>query len=199
MSLYSILVLVHVAGGVGLFVALGIEGVAVARLRRAVTPDDARTWAGMLAVPRRVGPVAMLSMLAAGVWMMARWWGPRPWILAALIGVVAVAAVGGIMSGRGTRRLVRALAEESGHELSAAYRALRVPTVLGASFSLRLAIATGILVLMTIKPGVAGSSLTMVAAALTGMAAALRLHADSNKVAGSKPAGERRAHISATN
>ncbi len=65
MSLYQLLVFLHVLAGVGIFVALGIESISLGRLQSAATPVDARVWMGLLK-PGRLGPIAMLTTLVAG-------------------------------------------------------------------------------------------------------------------------------------
>jgi len=171
--LYSILVFLHVLAGIGIFVVLGIESVALSRFQRADTTLDAATWLGVLGIPRRLGAVVMLTMLVTGVWMTARTWGPQPWIVAALSAVVVVAILGGVLTGRSMRRIGRAFAEESDARLSPAFRALRNSTALGVSLRMRASIAVGIIGLMTMKPGVAESLVVMLAAVALGTALSL--------------------------
>jgi hypothetical protein len=94
MNIYPVLVFLHVLGGVGIFIALAIEAVGLSRLRRAGTPAEARIGMEMLGLVRRLGPVAMLTLLVTGIWMMARWWGPRPWIQAAAVASGVAASLG---------------------------------------------------------------------------------------------------------
>jgi hypothetical protein len=159
----------------GLFVALGIEAVALSGLRRAEHPAGARTWMGLFGVVRRIGPVAMLTMLIPGVWMMIQTWGPRPWLETALIAVVAMAVIGGVVSGRVMRRVGMALSNETGPALSPAFRSLRSECALIWSLQIRIAIAIGILALMAMKPGWTGSLLILCAAVLVGVAASIRV------------------------
>jgi hypothetical protein len=70
----------------------------------------------------RLGPIAMLTTLVAGMWMMAQVWGHQPWIVSAFVGLVGMAALGGVISLRGARRLRVALAGETGPALSDALR-----------------------------------------------------------------------------
>jgi hypothetical protein len=174
MSIYRVLVFLHVAGGVGMFVALGIETVSLGRLRRAQTPSDARTWMGLLRLPARIGPVSILTNLATGVWMMVLLWGPQPWIQAAFLAVVGIAVTGAVASRRGMRALGQALPAETGPRLSAEFRSLLSRTPLVMSLWLRAALGTGILGLMTIKPGVTGSLVSLAAALVVGLAAGIR-------------------------
>jgi hypothetical protein len=117
----------------------------------------------------------MLALLIPGVWMMIQTWGPRPWLEAALIAVVAMAVMGGVVTGRVMRQVGMALSNETGPTLSPAFRTLRSQCALMWSLQLRIAIAIGILALMTMKPGWTGSLLIMGAAVLVGLAASVRV------------------------
>lgn len=175
MSTYSLLVFLHVLGGVGIFVSLGIEALALPRLRGAVTRTEAGTWLGMLAWPRRIGSVSMLAMLATGIVMMLDAWGPQPWIQTALITVVLAGVTGGVITGRGMRRIGAAFAGETEERLSPAFRSALAGAALTVSLRLRLAAAVGILGLMTIKPALAGSVVIMAAAITVGLLTCLPL------------------------
>jgi hypothetical protein len=173
MNLYSVLIFAHVVGAVVLFAALGIEVVSFRRLRRARTADQARTWMGPLGEAGRLGPVAMATILIAGVWMMALRWGPEPWILTALVGLIVMAVLGAALTRRAMGRLGAALTREP-DQLPAPFIAL-VGGPLAVSIWLRVAIAVGILGLMTVKPNALGSLAIMGAAVLVGIGAAIGL------------------------
>ena len=179
MNIHTILVFLHVLGGVGIFVALGIEAAGLGRLRRAAAPAEARAWMALLALPRRIGPIAMLTMLVTGIWLMVRWWGPQPWIATALAGVVAMAVVGGVVSRRGMRRIGKALSSEAAPDSAPALRSSLADSALTISLYLRIAVGVGILALMTIKPGAAVSLLILVASIAAGLVVGLR--ADSRR------------------
>jgi len=163
MSLYQFLIFIHVLGAVALFVAIGIEAVALGRLRRAETPAAARVWLGLFRMPGRLGPTAMLTALASGAWMMKVSWGYQPWIAGALAAIVGMAVIGGVVSRRRMRRLRVALAAESRPELS---EALRSSPALVMSLRLRIALGVGILALMTMKPSDHASAILVLAAAV---------------------------------
>jgi hypothetical protein len=170
MMLYPLLIFAHVLGAVGIFTAIGIEGVSLGRLRLADTPAEAR--ASMRALPMRLGPIAMLTTLASGMWMMATSWGPEPWIVSGFVGIVAMGVVGGVLSQRRIRRLRVALAAETGPALSDAFRSARSSAALTASLRLRIAIGIGILGLMTIKPpDVTTASVILAVAVVAGLVA----------------------------
>jgi len=167
MSLYQFLIFIHVLGAVALFVAIGIEAVALGRLRRAETPADARVWLGLFRLPGRVGPIAMLTALASGAWMMKVSWGYQAWIAGALAAMVGMAVIGAVVSLRRMRRLRAALHAESG--LS---EALRSSPALVTSLRLRIALGVGILALMTTKPSDHATAILVLATAVVAALAA---------------------------
>ncbi len=133
MSAYPFLVFVHVLGGVGIFAAMGIEAGSPGRLRRAKTPQDARLWLGLLALPERLAPISMVTTLVFGIWMMAAAWGHQPWLARAFIGLAGMGVLGGVVTLRRTRRLRAALAADTGSDVSGALRSVPSGRVLTAS------------------------------------------------------------------
>jgi hypothetical protein len=114
----------------------------------------------------------MVTILIAGVWMMALRWGPEPWILTALVGLIFMALLGAALTRRAMGRLHASLAAESA-QLPADFRSL-VGGPLTVSLWLRVAIAVGILGLMTVKPDLLGSLAIMGAAVVAATGAAVR-------------------------
>jgi hypothetical protein len=176
MSLYPLLVFLHVLGAMGLFAAIAIEAVALERLRRADAPAGVREGMGLLARNERLGGIAMLTLIASGAWMMATTWGHQWWIASAFIGIIGMGVAGGAISSRRIRRLRAALAAERGPGLSQAFRLLQSSAALAASLRVRIALGIGIVGLMSIKPTGVGTSLLILAVAvLAGLAASLPL------------------------
>lgn len=171
-AVYPFAVFVHVVGAVGLGAAVGVEALALGRLRRAATTDDARGWLRQLALGGRIGPYSMLAVLASGIWMTATVWGHVPWVATAFAGMVVMGALGGGVTGRALRRLGAALQAERGVEPSEDLRARLATPVLTASLWLRAGLLVGVLGLMTVKPsGTATSALILTGAAALGLAA----------------------------
>jgi hypothetical protein len=168
MELYSMLLLLHICGAVGIFAALGIEAVALTRLRRADGPTEARTWLGTLPIAGRVSQMTMVSLVVTGLWMTIGWWGPEPWAMASLAGAVVIGVLGGGVSRRHATRLGEVLRVDSGATLSQVSRSLRSSPTLMASFWVRMALGAGILVLMTLKPGLVASIVTVLGALALG-------------------------------
>jgi len=170
---YHVLVFFHVLGAIGIFVALGIESVSLRRLRTASALVDARAWADVHALPGRLGAISMACAIAAGIGLMRYGWGRQPWILTAIVGLLAMISIGAVVSLRGARRLRRALADETGPGLSESFRSLRAALPMTPSLWLRIALGIGILGLMTLKPGATEAWRILIAAALSGVAAVI--------------------------
>ena len=114
MSAYSISVFLHIVGAHGIFAAIGLEWAGLSNLRRATDTIQVREWMRLLAAPRTLGGPSALLILLSGIYMSATRWGPQGWIVVALGGMVAIAAVGGAVGGRRAAAIARALPPEAG-------------------------------------------------------------------------------------
>jgi hypothetical protein len=171
MNVYSIVLFLHIVGALGLFVALGIEFLTVSRLRSAGTAEQAREWLGVLGSIRVIGPLALATILVPGLYMAATSTGWQGWNLTALVAMVVMAALGGSNAARmpGIGRLIGPL---HGILPAGARARLRDPVV-WSSILIRMGIALGIVLDMTVKPDVVAAVLVLVAFALFGWGVAL--------------------------
>lgn len=172
MTFYSIALFLHIVGALGLFVALGLEWVSLLYLRRATTIEQAREWLSVLGLLRWVGPTSMGIILLPGFYMMATVWRGAAWIGVALAAMILLAVIGAAVTGPRMATIGRAVATESG-SLSLAFRQRLHDPFLWASIQIRVAIALGIVFLMTVKPGLGGALLTVGVALILGLASAL--------------------------
>jgi hypothetical protein len=113
MTLYPIAVFVHVVGGFGLFTAMGLEWVLVARLGRIETTEQARDWLGLLGVIRRLSPASLAVLLLAGIYMMVTVWGGAGWVVVAFFALLSLPPLG-MISGLRLPAIQREIAGESG-------------------------------------------------------------------------------------
>jgi hypothetical protein len=172
MLLYSLILFLHVAAAVALGAALGIEWTGVLRLRRANTLDTTRAAMGILFPLRYIGGVSMLLMLATGGYMSGVRWGMQPWIVMALVGIVAMGALGGAMSGRRYGAIGTALGQSQDALDSALRDKLSDPALL-TSLHVRTGLVAAILMLMTVHPGWVASAVMLVGGGLLGFARAM--------------------------
>ena len=157
MIIESLFVFLHLTGATGLLAAIAVEGACVVVLARTRSVEEARAVLRPLSVSWRVAPVAMLTTLGSGAWLMSRGWGPRPWIFA---GLAALTGMG--LDGFRTRRrlapLRRALASPLEPESAVPEHDRPGPPWLRAGLGLAA------LAVMTLRPGVVGSILFLAAA-----------------------------------
>jgi hypothetical protein len=147
--LRSNLLFVHVISAMGVFATLGMETLALMQIRRATDITAARTALGTLGAGQRVGGPSIVVLLLSGFYLATAFWHWKgAWIGLGFLGLVLIAAVGGLMTARTVGRLRKAL--ETGGEIAAVQQAH--PT-LRTSFAARLTLLIAVVYLMTVKPG----------------------------------------------
>ena len=154
-SVYSIVVFLHVVGALALFAGIGLEQVSLFNLRKASTTLQAREWLAVLGGLRRVDAPSGITILATGFYMLFTRWGHQAWIGLAILGMVAMA----ILSITVTARRVKAITSTlhgSDAPIAGLFRAQHDQT-LRAAASFRAAIALGIVFNMTVKPATPGA------------------------------------------
>jgi hypothetical protein len=104
--------------------------------------------------------------------MTATAWGGAAWISIAMAALILIVVLGAALTGPRMAAIVRAAATENG-SLSHTFRQRLYHPLLWTSLQVRVAIALGIVFLMTIKPALSGALLTMGVAVILGLASAL--------------------------
>ena len=170
MDLYHLAVFLHILGAFGLVAALAIEAIALRGLRDATQAESARPWLGAIRALRIMAPASIALILVMGLYLMATTWGGKPWILTAILGLVAVAVIGGVLSGTRMARIGPAVGQARGALSPDLQRSLQDP-ILVLSSRVRLALVVGILFLMTLKPSWLASIIVLVIAAALGVLA----------------------------
>jgi len=165
MNDYAIALFVHIVGALGLFVALGLEWTSLLLLRRATTTEQARERMGLASGVRRVSGASLATLLISGFYLTATVWGGVAWIAVALGAMVLMAVLGAALSGPRLAAIGRAVETGSLAPLP--------DPLLWVSIQIRLAVALGIVFLMTFKPDLNGSLLAIALAAVLGLIAAL--------------------------
>jgi len=171
-SIYGIVLFLHIVGALGLFAGMGLEQVSLARLRDAGTPTQARDWLGVLSNLRRTDGPSGLLILASGFYMMATRWGRGTWMAVGILGMVLMAALAVAVTSRRARGLKDALTR-SDSSISNSLRAQLADPLMRMSATLRLAIGLGIVFDMAVKPATVGALTAFGVALLVGALAAL--------------------------
>jgi hypothetical protein len=115
---------------------------------------------------------SMLTILVSGFYMTATVWGGVAWIIVAFWTLVLVGGLPVALTGPRMAAIGRALTTEHG-PVSPTLQHLKNHPLLWISIQTRVALALGIVFLMTVKPALGGSLLTIGVAMVLGFASAL--------------------------
>lgn len=162
----------HVVSALGLPAAFGVEAAGLAGLRRATSASEALLWLRSRRWVLLIGPVSIGLVLATGIYLTVAEWGAYAWIVVSLVSLVALASIGGVLTGVPMARITPAIERASGPLPEELRRDLRSP-LLTVSIMTRIAITVGIVFLMVQKPALLTSLVTIILAAGIGVAAGL--------------------------
>jgi hypothetical protein len=162
MHLYPYVLLAHVCGVLGLYVAIGLEVTAMYRLRNAEIVAQVHDWLSVLALPEKVFPVSAVLILVSGVTMTWTMWGwTQPWIDSSLVVLVSLGGLAPMVTGRRVTAIRRAVARTPDGQLPGAVRTLLVDPVLLGYALVPGWMGLGVVGLMVLKPGWAESALVL--------------------------------------
>ncbi len=173
MNAYSIALFAHILGALGFFASIGLEWTSIRQLRKATGVEQVREWMQISQGISRLAMPSMIVLLIAGLYMMLTVWGLVPWILIALATIVPMSILVSRVSG--TRMVaIQDLMREDGIDTSSPqfFNMLQHPLI-WLSIQIRVFLALGIVFLMTFKPDLLGSLLTISIATVLGIISAL--------------------------
>lgn len=182
--MYSISLFLHIVGAMGIFAGLALEQAGLFNLRRASTTGQLQESLALFRGMQRIQGPSALVLLATGLYMMATQWRGQAWAGLGLVGMVLMAIIGAVLTGRRIKAIARAvpLGDEP---LPATLRNSFEDSALRTSASLRLALALGIVFNMSVKPGTLGAVMALVIALGVG-AVKSQLQAHSARALSSK-------------
>src|SRR3984893_9689343 len=159
----TVLVFMHVTGAIGVFGALAIEGAVLLQIRKSADSAQLRTVVTAFHLVPRMAIPSLLVTILSGAYLTATVWGWRAaWIDVGLLGLIVTAAIGAAATGPRIARLQNTPDSDG-----------RRDPLLLASFIMRTSILVGIVFLMTVKPPLQASLITMATVAGAGCLAAL--------------------------
>jgi len=148
MTLYSLILFLHVAAALGLFASLSFEFLSPSHLRRASEQSEVRRWIDP--VPR-LPLLAMASILVvffSGIFLTVRMSFDTAWPKVTIGALLLIAPLGAVTGKR--MRVIRRNSEASTMKPDL-LRRVRDP-FLKISLGIRIAVFSGIVLLMTAKP-----------------------------------------------
>jgi len=173
MSIYNIVLFVHVSGAIGYFLGMGILLFILLGLRRAQRVEHVRALIHLNALSAPVSAASAVLLLVTGLYLALTAWSLlTSWILVALISLLLVVPTSAALIAPRRSALVKQLAREApGGGLSRALERFIDDPVLATVCTTVAALLLGLVFLMTTKPDLVGSLIVMVVALLLGLAA----------------------------
>jgi hypothetical protein len=171
MSLNVVLFL-HIVSALVLFAALGLELAVLRGLLRASTAQIALAWLSTIRTLRVAYPAAFVGLLLSGVAMIGLGDAPQPWTGIALASMVGLALTGGLVTGRRMPAIRRAVGMAAQTDPTARPPVIEGIGLLWSSAVLRLGLALAIVFVMTVKPDLVGSVVTVALGIVAGVTVA---------------------------
>lgn len=183
MHSYPIVLFIHL---LALLTAIGASSLvhfAMARMRDAGSAGEALQWLGLCHRASRAFPVALLTLLGSGAWLVhEEWHWDTGFVDAGIVGAVLLLVLGGAVEGGRARRVAAALAAAPGGPVG---DVVRDPVLWAVSWA-NTGIAVGVVFAMVTKPAAAGSfaAVAVGLAAGAGVGLAFRRQAGDTRVPG---------------
>lgn len=165
MTLHVLIVFVHLAGAVTLFLAFGIEWAAISFLGTAKSSEEAQSWLRLARLgPLINGPALLVAILSGGYLASLISAFKQGWVSASFVGIVVVAVLGGAINAP-KMRAIRLAIPNGGVALSAALQNKALPV----SVRLRTFAALSIVFMMVAKLSFGQSILALIGGLLVGL------------------------------
>lgn len=187
MSWYTVALFAHIVGVLILFISMELQWLVTLRVRGARSITQLREWSGLVRGLTRLAPVSGVLILGAGLYMTAIAWSIlTTWIDVSVAAMVIMMILGMGVAGRRLKAIQRAAAEASSDGIPAALQARMDDPTLWVVMQMAAAVALGIVFLMTNKPSLTISLVSVLVSlalgALIGMLTAQPRRAASAQV-----------------
>jgi uncharacterized membrane protein len=165
MIVRSVVLFVHIAGMLVLFVGLALEWLSLDSLRRSTTPIQGSPWVSVLRALPRYTAVAVGLVVVSGIYLATRVGVfDSGWVRVAFGSMVLMGILGGPVVRAPMRAVLRA-GDDDGHGTPSTLRRHASHPLLRASLRTRVAVGLAIIYLMIGKPDL-GESLVLIGVAL---------------------------------
>jgi hypothetical protein len=176
MNGYGIALFLHLCALLAAIGASAVIGLAMHRICSARVAGEALQWLGTCKAVAHVFPVALLTLLASGAYMVHRAWRwDAGWVWAGIAGVVFLGVVGDRVEGGRAKRIAHALAADPGAPLEGRLASLVRDPLWWTAAMVNHAVALAVVFAMATKPGLAGSLAALAVAVAVGAAVAVPL------------------------
>jgi Predicted integral membrane protein (DUF2269) len=175
MSIYGIVLFIHVIGAIGYFLGIGTWLFILVGLRRAQRVEEVRALIHLNNLSAPFGAGSAVVLLIAGLYLAITAWSLLTgWILVALVSLVLIVPTTAALIAPRRSAIVKQLAHETPDSAisEALKQRIRDPVLL-ATLQTVAALLLGMVFLMTTKPEHLGSLIVMAVALLVGLASSL--------------------------
>jgi hypothetical protein len=174
MSIYTIVLFLHVSGAIGYFVGIGTWLFGLAGLRRAQRVEQVRSLVHLVGLSGPLFGISVLLILVAGLYMAFTAWNLQTgWIAVALVSLVLMAPLSTALIEPRRRAIERLAREAPDGPLPQSLEQRIYDPVLFTALQTIAVLLFGIVFLMTTKPSLAGSLIVIVVALALGLASGL--------------------------
>src|SRR5215475_2814327 len=175
MSIYTIVLFVHVVGAIGYFLSIGTQLFILVGLRRAQHVEQVRALIHLNDLSGPFGAGSAVVLLASGLYLaLSAWSLLTGWILVALISLILIVPTTAVLIAPRRSAIVKQLersAPDGALSLALSQR-LHDPVLLATLLTV-VALLLGIVFLMTTKPALGGSLIVMAVALVLGLLSSL--------------------------
>ncbi len=184
MTLYPYALFLHIVGAL----ALGASNVVIllvfSGIRGATTVANVRFWGTVARRTRQLTAFSPIVLLLSGAYMVFTAWGwTTPWIDVSLALMIAMALLGPRVVGPRFAKVGKSAAQSADGAISPELHALRDDQALWLGVAVSMALYLSVIYLMTVKPALLASLLTVVVALVVAVASALYLRSRGATVA----------------
>lgn len=174
MSIYTVVLFLHVSGAIGYFIGIGAWLFGLAGLRRAQRVEQVRSLTNLIGMTGPLFAISILFILAAGLYMAITAWSLQTgWIAVALISLVLMAPFGTAIIEPRRRAISRLANEAQDGPLPETLKQRIHDPVLGTAVQTLATLLFGIVFLMTTKPSLPVALVVIAVALALGLASGL--------------------------
>jgi hypothetical protein len=174
MSIYTIVLFLHVSGAIGYFISIGTWLFGLSAIRRAQRVEQVRALTNLTGRLGLFFGISVLLILASGLYMALTAWSLQTgWIGVALISLVLIAPLSTALIEPRRRAIDRLAREAPDGPLPQALERRTHDPILATALQTVAALLLGIVFLMTTKPALSGSLIVMAVALALGLASGL--------------------------
>lgn len=174
MSIYTIVLFLHISGAIGYFVSIGAWLFGLVSLRRAQRVEQVRSLIHLVGLTGPLFGISVLLILAAGLYMAVTAWSLQTgWIAVALVSLILMAPLGTALIEPRRRAIERLARNVPDGPLPQSLEQCIHDPVLFTTLQTIAVLLFGIVFLMTTKPSLAGSLIVMAVALVLGLVSGL--------------------------